>query len=217
MNPILDMMNPVGAEKVSLSSTCSVSLNDRFTFLMKHQTEDAINQQNETSLRNKRLALEMASRPSVLAALHDTSNINNQLCKANVKSRLGRPTRRGGLQMRGGGRNGRKGMIYTNRLQGASTPQTGWNQRQPASKGNSAVPMRAKGATAVSKTGRGCLVPVKRANSGFGRVRCYNHRCRATFEQLDQQLKEYMSQSKRHLDTELDAYMAQVDLKDLMQ
>ncbi|KAL0171913.1 hypothetical protein M9458_032224, partial [Cirrhinus mrigala] len=50
-----------------------------FTSLLKHQPADvmdvpaAVNQQTAASLKNQRLALEMGNRPSVLAALHNTS------------------------------------------------------------------------------------------------------------------------------------------------
>uniref|UniRef100_A0A672QK88 Chromatin target of PRMT1 protein-like n=1 Tax=Sinocyclocheilus grahami TaxID=75366 RepID=A0A672QK88_SINGR len=72
-------MNPQDSQKILLTSTCTVSLHDRFTSLLKHETADvmditaAVNQQTAASLKNQRLALEMANRPSVLAALHNTS------------------------------------------------------------------------------------------------------------------------------------------------
>ncbi|RXN30358.1 chromatin target of PRMT1 -like protein [Labeo rohita] len=68
-------------QKIILNSTCTISLHDRFTSLLKHQPADVnvmdipavVNQQTVASLKNQRLALEMGNRPSVLAALHNTS------------------------------------------------------------------------------------------------------------------------------------------------
>nr|NP_001070774.1 chromatin target of PRMT1b [Danio rerio]AAI24770.1 Zgc:153909 [Danio rerio] len=169
-------MNPMETQKIILNSTCTVSLHDRFTSLLKHQAADVMaiaaagNQQTAASLKNQRLALEMANRPSVLAALHNTAHINNQLCKVNmnVKARLGHPVGRGGMmglhgQMRGGGRS-RRGMVKgfctkksVNRLPGKVNTvgvavQRGWSQQQPGSNMNWAGPMGPRGGGAIKRT-----------------------------------------------------------------
>lgn len=161
-------MNPMDPQKIILNSTCTISLHDRFTSLLRHQAADvmaisaAVNQQTAASLKNQRLALEMANRPSVLAALHNTANINDQLCKVSVKARLGHSTGRGGMiglqgQMRGG--RGRRGLVKgfhtkkcMNRLPGVVNTvgfQRGWSQQQH---GGSVRPMGTRGGGAIKRT-----------------------------------------------------------------
>ncbi|XP_052475228.1 chromatin target of PRMT1 protein [Carassius gibelio] len=239
-------MNPL-----DLNSTCTVSLHDRFTSLLKHQPVDvmaftaAVKQQTAASLKNQHLALEMANRPSVLAALNNTSNINKQLCKVSMKARLGHPMVRGGMmglqgQMRGGGGGGAKrGLVkgfYTRKsissLRGEVSSlgvQKGWGQQQRGENVIRTRPMGSRGG-AIKKTegnaerqephpataqGGGGLISVSRAYSGFSRPRFDSHQIPSR-EQLDEQLDDYMSMSKSHLDAELDAYMAQVDLDDIV-
>ncbi|XP_042597069.1 chromatin target of PRMT1 protein-like isoform X1 [Cyprinus carpio] len=192
----------------------------------------AVNQQTAASLKNQRLALEMADRPSVLAALHNTSNINNQLCKVSVKARLGCPMGRGGMmelrgQKRGGGGGGRRGLVkgfYTRKI----GVQKGWSQQQHGGIVNWTGPVGNRGGGAIRKTegnteqqvprpgtpqGGGRYTSVSRARSGCSRARFDSHQI-ASREQLDKQLDEYMSMTKSHMDAELDAYMAEVDLGD---
>uniref|UniRef100_A0A8C1QEY6 Chromatin target of PRMT1b n=1 Tax=Cyprinus carpio TaxID=7962 RepID=A0A8C1QEY6_CYPCA len=240
-------MNPQDSQKIILSSTCTVSLHDRFTSLLKHQPADvmditaAVNQQTAASLKNQRLALEMADRPSVLAALHNTSNINNQLCKVSVKARLGCPMGRGGMmelrgQKRGGGGGGRRGLVkgfYTRKsevedacISSLVGVQKGWSQQQHGGIVNWTGPVGNRGGGAIRKTegnteqqvprpgtpqGGGRYTSVSRARSGCSRARFDSHQI-ASREQLDKQLDEYMSMTKSHMDAELDAYMAEVDL-----
>ncbi|XP_059423049.1 chromatin target of PRMT1 protein-like isoform X2 [Carassius carassius] len=230
-------MNPQDSQKIILNSTCTVSLHDRFTGLLKHQPADlmditaAVNQQTAASLKNQRLALEMANRPSVMAALHNTSNINNQLCKVSVKARLGCPMGRGGMmelrgQKRGRGGGGRRGLVkgfYTR-----TSDQKGWSQLQHGGIVNWTGPVGNGGGGPIRKTegnaerqvphpgtaqGGGRFTSVSRAHSGCGRARFSSPQI-ASREQLDKQLDEYMSMTKSHMDAELDAYMAEVDLGD---
>ncbi|XP_026083981.1 chromatin target of PRMT1 protein-like isoform X2 [Carassius auratus] len=229
-------MNPLDPQKIILNSTCTVSLHDRFTSLLKHQPVDvmaftaAVKQQTAASLKNQHLALEMANRPSVLAALNNTSNINKQLCKVSMKARLGHPMVRGGMmglqgQMRGGGGGcAKRGMVkgfYTRKsissLRGIVSSlgvQKGWGQQQSGENVIRTRPMGSRGG-AIKKTGGGGLMSVSRAYSGFSRPRFDSHQIPSR-EQLDEQLDDYMSMSKSHLDAELDAYMAQVDLDDIV-
>ncbi|XP_077070343.1 chromatin target of PRMT1b isoform X3 [Siphateles boraxobius] len=226
-------MNPRDPQKIILDSTCTVSLHDRFTSLLKLQPADvmditsAVKQQTAASLKNQQLALEMANRPSVLAALHNVSNINNQLCKVSAKARLGHPLGRGcmvGLrgQMRGGG-GGRRGLVkgfYTrsmSRSQGVVNTlgvQRGCSQQQQ--RGgiiHLSGAMRTRGGGAIRRTGVVSLTSI-RGHSGCSRARFNIHQV-PSLELLDEQLDEYMSMSKSRLDAELDAYMAQVDLEDM--
>ncbi|XP_077070333.1 chromatin target of PRMT1b isoform X2 [Siphateles boraxobius] len=239
-------MNPRDPQKIILDSTCTVSLHDRFTSLLKLQPADvmditsAVKQQTAASLKNQQLALEMANRPSVLAALHN--NINNQLCKVSAKARLGHPLGRGcmvGLrgQMRGGG-GGRRGLVkgfYTrsmSRSQGVVNTlgvQRGCSQQQQ--RGgiiHLSGAMRTRGGGAIRRTEGNAEQQVPhpgtpqgvvsltsiRGHSGCSRARFNIHQV-PSLELLDEQLDEYMSMSKSRLDAELDAYMAQVDLEDM--
>uniref|UniRef100_A0A671M0S8 Chromatin target of PRMT1b n=1 Tax=Sinocyclocheilus anshuiensis TaxID=1608454 RepID=A0A671M0S8_9TELE len=234
-------MNPLDPQKIILNSTCTVSLHDRLTSLLKHQPADvmditaAVNQQTAASLKNQRLALEMANRPSVLAALNNTSNINNQLCKVSVKARLGHPMVRVGMM----GLWGRRGLVkgfYTRRsissLQGVVSSlgvQKGWGQQQCGGNVIWTGPMGSRGGGAITKTGEnmeemqspgaaqggGSFMSVSKAYSGCSRARFDSHQIPSR-EQLDEQLDDYMSMSKSHLDAELDPYMAQVDLDDIV-
>ncbi|XP_055066196.2 chromatin target of PRMT1b isoform X1 [Misgurnus anguillicaudatus] len=233
-------MNPQDPQKILLNGTSTVSLHNRFTGLLKHQQADVmdlttrVNAQKSASMKNKRLALEMANRPSVLAALRNTTNINNQPCKVSVKTRLGQPIGKGGFQGKVGvgGVNGglikgfytRRGVI---RLHGAAAStlglQQGWGQKKRGGCVNRAGPMRIRGGGANKRTGINS--PVCTGNSQFTSVSgaCSGNSW-ARFksdpvpsrEELDKQLDEYMSTSKSHLDAELDAYMAQVDLEEIM-
>lgn len=240
-------MNPLEPQKIILNSTCTVSLHDRFTSLLKHQQADdvmdittAVKQQTAASLENQRLALEMANRPSVLAALHN--NINNQLCKVSAKARLGHPLGRGGMvglqgQMRGGGC--RRGLVkgfYTRRSMSRQHGvvntlgvQRGCGQQLHGGIINLTGAMRTRGGGAIRRTEGnaerqvphsgtaqgGRFTSVFGAYSGCSRA-MFNSQQVPSREQLDEQLDEYMSMSKSHLDAELDAYMAQVDLKDMV-
>ncbi|XP_057196668.1 chromatin target of PRMT1b [Triplophysa rosa] len=160
-------MNAQEAQKIFLSSTSTVSLHDRFTGLLKHPQADPINvtarvnQQNTASLKNQRLALEMANRPSVLAALRNTSNIN-RLCKVNVKARLGQPIGGGGGlqdQISSGGGCGQIKAFYgtrgIGRLHGTVPTlgvQRGRGQKQRGGYVNWTGPMGIRG-RAIRKTG----------------------------------------------------------------
>ncbi|XP_056089037.1 chromatin target of PRMT1b isoform X2 [Rhinichthys klamathensis goyatoka] len=244
-------MNPRDPQKIILDSTCTVSLHDRFTSLLKLQPADvmdttsAVKLQTAASLKNQQLALEMANRPSVLAALHN--NINNQLCKVSAKARLGHPLGRGcmvGLrgQMRGGGGGGggRRGLVkgfYTrrsmSRQQGVVNTLgvqrgCGQQQQQRGAIINLTGVMRTRGGGAIRRTEGNAEQQVPHPGTPQGvvsltSIRGHSGCSRTRFnihqvpsrELLDEQLDEYMSMSKSRLDAELDAYMAQVDLEDM--
>ncbi|XP_029919133.1 chromatin target of PRMT1a [Myripristis murdjan] len=106
-------MSATSSQKVVLKSTTKVSLNERFTNMLKNKQPTAVSiratmqQQHMASARNRRLAQQMENRPSVQAALHHKQSLKQRLGKSNIQARLGRPV---GALMRGGAPGGRGGM-----------------------------------------------------------------------------------------------------------
>ncbi|CAG2114650.1 unnamed protein product, partial [Medioppia subpectinata] len=96
-------MATIDLVKQALKSTTKMSLNDRFQLLRQQNVSNKpmantnTNRQalRQGSQRNRRLALQMASRPSVLAALRLNNNQrtqnrqNIQNNRQNIKQRLG--------------------------------------------------------------------------------------------------------------------------------
>lgn len=97
------LMATIDLVKIALNSTAKMSLNDRFQQLRQTQMRRQNNPNNKViqnnnriqlrqgSQKNRRLALQMANRPSVLAALRTRSNQNNQNIQKSqpIKQRLG--------------------------------------------------------------------------------------------------------------------------------
>ncbi|XP_030043063.1 chromatin target of PRMT1 protein isoform X1 [Microcaecilia unicolor] len=84
--------------KVVLKSTTKMSLNERFTNMLKNKQPMPVNiratmqQQQLASARNRRLAQQMENRPSVQAALKlKQKSLKQRLGKSNIQARLGRP------------------------------------------------------------------------------------------------------------------------------
>uniref|UniRef100_A0A3Q0S9R9 Chromatin target of PRMT1a n=1 Tax=Amphilophus citrinellus TaxID=61819 RepID=A0A3Q0S9R9_AMPCI len=232
-------MSAAASQKVVLKSTTKVSLNERFTNMLKNKQPTAVSiratmqQQHLASARNRRLAQQMENRPSVQAALNHKQSLKQRLGKSNIQARLGRPV---GALMRGGPAGGRGGMRGMNRgglrgrgrggimrgalsLRGGPMRGRGAAGRMAMRRGGrqrGAAPGRggalSRGAARGVPRGRGGL----RGRGGFtgrggrGRGRGVG-RPTVTREQLDNQLDAYMSKTKGHLDAELDAYMAQAD------
>ncbi|KAJ8267844.1 hypothetical protein COCON_G00130160 [Conger conger] len=98
-------MSAPSSKKVVLKSTTKVSLNERFTNMLKNKQPTPVSvratmqQQHMASARNRRLAQQMENRPSVQAALHHKQSLKQRLGKSNIQARLGRPM---GALMRGG-------------------------------------------------------------------------------------------------------------------
>ncbi|KAG9279566.1 chromatin target of PRMT1a [Astyanax mexicanus] len=98
-------MTSPSSQKVVLKSTTKVSLNERFTNMMKNKQPTPVSiratmqQQHMASARNRRLAQQMENRPSVQAALQHKQSLKQRLGKSNIQARLGRPV---GSLMRGG-------------------------------------------------------------------------------------------------------------------
>nr|XP_057903580.1 chromatin target of PRMT1a [Doryrhamphus excisus] len=106
-------MSAASSQTVVLKSTTKVSLNERFTNMLKNKQPTAVSiratmqQQHMASARNRRLAQQMENRPSVQAALNHKQSLKQRLGKSNIQARLGRPV---GMGMRGGAIGGRGGL-----------------------------------------------------------------------------------------------------------
>ncbi|KAJ3608596.1 hypothetical protein NHX12_023128 [Muraenolepis orangiensis] len=229
-------MSATSSQKVVLKSTTKVSLNERFTNMLKNKQPSVVSvratmqQQHLASARNRRLAQQMENRPSVQAALHYKQSLKQRLGKSNIQARLGRPI---GALMRAGVAGGR-GAVHgltrgglRGRLRGVARGSLALRGKRLAAgliqvrgRGDSGRAvlrgMRRGGALSrgVGIRGRGGLRGrggfSSRGGRGLGRGRVAG-RPALTREQLDNQLDAYMSKTKGHLDAELDAYMAQAD------
>lgn len=170
-------------------------------------------QLTQASMKNRRLAAQMANRPGVQAALG--GNVSD------LKSRLGSPTRR-----RGRGAN--RGLLK-NRL---GSPTAGGRNRGGGRGGfggglrrgsNTRGGVRGKrGGSVVGRGGRGGMQGFSRGarggrggrggrgvqsiTRGRGRGRGRGDKP-VSKDTLDEELDKYMSKTKTHLDAELDAYM----------
>ncbi|KAL3219189.1 hypothetical protein MRX96_030638 [Rhipicephalus microplus] len=217
------------ASKVILKNTTKLSLNERFTAYRQQAEAEALRAAAaaaavpqippvpQASMRNVRLAQQMANRPSVLAAL---------------RLRKAPPVLSGGYMVP---------PPSIGAMERSMNPPWGWlgPAAQPAPTPWPAVwlglrPLQVNGTRAgQSRRNRGAARAYyrqPRANGAlrgqFGRSR--NRRRRAQQQQqqqqgatgvnsggqndrrqLDQQLEAYMARTRSHLDAELDAYMAQ--------
>ncbi|NWI09212.1 CHTOP protein, partial [Crypturellus soui] len=211
------------APKVVLKSTTKMSLNERFTNMLKNKQPMPVNiratmqqQQQLASARNRRLAQQMENRPSVQAALKlKQKSLKQRLGKSNIQARLGRPAgalARGAMGGRGmsmGQRGLPRGAMRGGR--GARALLRGGIPLRGGCCGRTAAP---SDRPLVLPRGRGMAGRGRGAFGGRGRGRGRGRgsaRPALTKEQLDNQLDAYMSKTKGHLDAELDAYMAQTD------
>ncbi|CAL8295871.1 unnamed protein product [Merluccius merluccius] len=232
-------MSATSSQKVVLKSTTKVSLNERFTNMLKNKQPSVVSvratmqQQHLASARNRRLAQQMENRPSVQAALHYKQSLKQRLGKSNIQARLGRPI---GALMRAGGAAGRGGMhgitrgSLRGRIRGAARGSLALRgkrisaglMRGRSDSGRATLRgVRQRGGALSRGAGRGLGARGRgglrgrggfssRGGRGRGRGRVAG-RPAVTREQLDNQLDAYMSKTKGHLDAELDAYMAQAD------
>ncbi|NXA30386.1 CHTOP protein, partial [Ibidorhyncha struthersii] len=215
------------APKVVLKSTTKMSLNERFTNMLKNKQPMPVNiratmqqQQQLASARNRRLAQQMENRPSVQAALKlKQKSLKQRLGKSNIQARLGRPA---GALARGamGGRGlsmGQRG-LPRGAMRGPANPQLGLSNPPWCHRSSQWGTAGGCGGVCnprfVSLEGRGMAGRGRGGFGGRGRGRGRGRgstRPALTKEQLDNQLDAYMSKTKGHLDAELDAYMAQTD------
>lgn len=250
-------MNSQATTKVLVKSTTKVSLNERFTNMLKNKQPAVVNvrstmqQQNTASARNRRLAQQMENRPTVQAALQNkpTKSLKQRL---GIQARLGRPmgtATRGGVGFQGFARAGAQGVMRgTLRGRGRGTFFRGTMSFRGMARGRGG-PMRfavrrgmrqrggqmnrigvlvSRGSHGVIRgrgfQGRGGGFQGRGRGGTFIRRGAFGGRGRGmrgrgqgagrpalTREQLDNQLDDYMSKTKGHLDAELDAYMAQAD------
>ncbi|XP_076842927.1 chromatin target of PRMT1 protein-like isoform X2 [Brachyhypopomus gauderio] len=211
--------------KILLTNTSTMSLHDRFTSLITNKQAGVVGaggaRQQAASVKNRRLAHQMARRPSVVAALKSKPFVRQRVGLGGVKARLGRPLVRGvqfGKANSAGRPRGRGGLrvgALSRRLAQCGLVQP---PHSAGVKGAAVMQNRAVRGTVRGK-GRGqtsgvCGGFVGHSWSGV-RYRPYN-RPVPTREELDAQLDDYMSMSKSYLDAQLDEYMAEVDSQDLL-
>ncbi|XP_064645260.1 chromatin target of PRMT1 protein-like isoform X4 [Lineus longissimus] len=249
--------------KIVLKSTTKISLNDRFSSIAKSppvqqpQTVRAkMAAAQSASAKNRRLAQQMANRPSVQQALSaklkkksiqqrlggSTQGINNQ-GQVSVKQRLSLPphlqrgrggrgrgqargtltqrlgTPRGRGQIRGGLR-GRGGVAITRGrgqgFRGTFAPNRGVSNYDNRGRGSWGNRQRfgLRGAPRGRGRGqRGAQAPRGRGFQRGGRRGGRGGRGgqQKNADQLNSELDVYMSQTRAHLDAELDAYMAEAN------
>uniref|UniRef100_A0A7N4PBV7 Chromatin target of PRMT1 n=1 Tax=Sarcophilus harrisii TaxID=9305 RepID=A0A7N4PBV7_SARHA len=219
------------APKVVLKSTTKMSLNERFTNMLKNKQPMPVNiratmqqQQQLASARNRRLAQQMENRPSVQAALKLKQTLfaspasgcgricpscgwqSGGRCHAtSLKQRLGKSN----IQARLGRPTG---PLARGAVGGRGLPMGQRGLSRGGLRGGRATRALLRGG--MSLRGRGMVGRGRGGFGGRGRGRGRGRgsaRPALTKEQLDNQLDAYMSKTKGHLDAELDAYMAQTD------
>lgn len=165
----------------------------------------------QASMKNRRLAAQMANRPGVQAALGGNTS--------DLKSRLGSPTR---------GRGANRGLLK-NRLGSPavggrihSGGQVGLGGGLRRSSNVRGVSRARRGGGLVGRGGRGVVKAITRGGRGGrggrgaknvtrGRGRGHGRGDKSVSkDRLDEELDKYMSKTKSHLDAELDAYMQNV-------
>lgn len=196
--------------KIVLKSSTKVSLNDRFTTIMKTRPVTAqsvraqVSSERMASEKNRRLAQQMERRPAVAAALENKP--------VSIRDRLGSPSRgRRGVsgrrfQSRGqftrGGRGRGRGVFRSprgNSLNRGRSPGRRGFFRPGANK-----PGRGRGAGARGR-GRGRGRGGRQGRGGTTR------REPADKDKLDEQLNSYMNKTKGAMNAELDSYMAEIN------
>ncbi|XP_052800588.1 chromatin target of PRMT1 protein-like isoform X5 [Mya arenaria] len=227
--------------KIVLKSTTKVTLSDRFTQIQKMRPPPPSPQEvraqmaasQHSTQQNRRLAQQMANRPAVQAALgqrggpkhpqqqveFQQKTLKQRLGPSNVKARLtlgqqayrgrGRGGRRGGYRGRGqsngyvtsDSRGGMRGQGFGGRGRGGFSPSRGGRGRGGTRGGGD------RGGFGRGQRGGGRGMGRGRGGRGRGA----RGGGQASREQLDNQLEEYMSKTKNHLDMDLDQYMAEAN------
>uniref|UniRef100_A0A8B9KWS3 Chromatin target of PRMT1b n=1 Tax=Astyanax mexicanus TaxID=7994 RepID=A0A8B9KWS3_ASTMX len=191
-----------------------MSLNDRFSGIGKKpeliHLSGNVQQLQTASLKNQRLAQQMANWPSVLSALRNIPSLKHRLGRGNIKARLSRPLMRGGLH--GVARRSGKLRGRGPSLRGTLSVRCVGSMRGNGKRFNIYSILSKKNIFQLTTPWRGMFVGHGR---GGGR-RWAESRPVPTREELDEQLDDYMSMTKSHLDAQLDAYMAEVDSGDFL-
>ncbi|XP_078360640.1 uncharacterized protein LOC144644937 isoform X2 [Oculina patagonica] len=206
--------------KIVLKSTTSKTLNDRFTEMAKKQIRSPPQvtitgvrsnqfQMSQASMKNRRLAAQMANRPGVQAALGGNTS--------SLKSRLGSPTRGRGINAKGQLKNrlgtSPTGVVGRTRGRGRGSSFGGGFRQGRGLGSNMRGGVRGKrGGSGVVRGGRGMQGAGRGARGGRGAARGRGRgRGRGdkpvSRDKLDEELDKYMSKTKSHLDAELDEYM----------
>ncbi|KAJ8290053.1 hypothetical protein GJAV_G00008200 [Gymnothorax javanicus] len=235
-----DTMSSPSSQKVLLNSTTKVSLNERFTNMLKSKQPVPANiratmqLQHMASACNRRLAQLMEHRPSVQAALHQKQSLKQRLGKSNIQARLGKPivALGGGVAGQGfpvAGHRGKTRGVIRNRGGRGGTMFLGGTGQMHGCGGPTVLAVHQGLKLRGGYVGRGRTGIGRGAQRGFvgkgrwgrgsfggwgqGRGQGRGLGCPTiTRELLDDQLDAYMAKTKRHLDAELDAYMAQTDV-----
>ncbi|NXI41594.1 CHTOP protein, partial [Galbula dea] len=213
------------APKVVLKSTTKMSLNERFTNMLKNKQPMPVNiratmqQQQLASARNRRLAQQMENRPSVQAALKlKQKSLKQRLGKSNIQARLGRPAGalvRGAMGGRGlamgqrglprgamrGGRGARAMLRGLPPLRGQCCGQTRMGMRRGGIRGRGGP---GRGGLGRGAMGRGGLSGRGRGMSGRGRGG-FGGRGRGRGRGRG---SARPALTKEQLDNQLDAYMS---------
>ncbi|XP_015996770.1 chromatin target of PRMT1 protein isoform X5 [Rousettus aegyptiacus] len=221
------------APKVVLKSTTKMSLNERFTNMLKNKQPMPVTirasmqqQQQLASARNRRLAQQMENRPSVQAALKLKQTLYaspdsgcGRICPSCGWASGGRCRATKSLKQRLGKSNiqarlGRPiGALARGAIGGRGLPIIQRGLPRGGLRGGRAARTLLRGGMPLR--GRGMIGRGRGGFGGRGRGRGRGRGALArpvlTKEQLDNQLDAYMSKTKGHLDAELDAYMAQTD------
>ncbi|XP_064596048.1 chromatin target of PRMT1 protein-like isoform X3 [Liolophura sinensis] len=227
--------------KIVLKSSTKMSLNERFTHIQKQPksppTQNArakMAAQQQASVQNRRLAQQMANRPSVQAALKiKQKSLKQRLGKSNIKARLNLPNvprgRGRGVVIttgRGRGRGRGRGGSQANLTQVGTTMNRGGTGLRRGFRGRGRGGLQRGRGTLTrggfrgrggfqnrfrgTARGRGRFMR-GRGRGGRGRGRGAGANQQPDRETLDNQLEAYMSKTKSHLDAELDAYMTQAE------
>ncbi|NXP42231.1 CHTOP protein, partial [Leiothrix lutea] len=228
------------APKVVLKSTTKMSLNERFTNMLKNKQPMPVNiratmqQQQLASARNRRLAQQMENRPSVQAALKlkqvrgkafwalqevdKTAAERGKRCRQGKgMEEVGEETQEPDTGVGLGLRNSQGAPDFPEQWLWAWEGAGSVSTTQPslcASAGVGGQPLELGSVRMEAVTRRGMAGRGRGGFGGRGRGRGRGRgsaRPALTKEQLDNQLDAYMSKTKGHLDAELDAYMAQTD------
>ncbi|NXQ20215.1 CHTOP protein, partial [Peucedramus taeniatus] len=218
------------APKVVLKSTTKMSLNERFTNMLKNKQPMPVNiratmqQQQLASARNRRLAQQMENRPSVQAALKLKQRRDTRMGKG-LEGPCEEWLRTLGVSSWSRGDSGVCSSNLCSLVTGTGS-RNGWSCArgglgQGLLRGGRGIAprmglrrggIRGRGGPGRGGLGRGAMGRGGIGGRGEGRGRGRGSaRPALTKEQLDNQLDAYMSKTKGHLDAELDAYMAQTD------
>ncbi|XP_039266714.2 uncharacterized protein LOC120342097 [Styela clava] len=197
--------------KIVLKSSTKVSLNDRFSTIMKTQrtTSQTVRAQmsNErmASEKNRRLAQQMERRPAVAAALDNKP--------VSIRDRLGSPPARGRRGIRGGRFQSRGQFVRGGRGRGGFPSPRGNSLNRGRNPGR-------RGFIRPTRTGRGRGTGMRGRGRGISRGRGRggrqgrggaNRREPADKDKLDEQLDSYMTKTKGAMNAELDSYMAEIN------